>query len=190
LGAILGAGTLAEIQRERQTIHKILDRTDLPIHLWESARTVEDVVAMTLRMSHLGVKVVFIDYLQLLRTRRNIRSMVEMVSEISRALKGVAKPANVAIVALSQLSRQSERREDKRPRLSDLRESGALEQDADTVILLHRDKEEEPYTLEIDVAKNRHGPIGTTTAYFDLEMQYVQPPNIINLEDLNDTHQD
>jgi replicative DNA helicase len=96
---------------------------------------------------------IVVDYLQLMTSRDN-RPRHEVVADFSRQLKIMARDLNVPVIALSQLNRSSEARQDKRPSLGDLRESGAIEQDADVVILLHIDENE---TMTLDVAKNRHG---------------------------------
>ena len=114
-----------------------------------------------------GLDVVIIDYLQLMTgSGRGSDSRQQEISDISRALKGVARELNVPVVALSQLSRAVEKRDDKRPMLSDLRESGAIEQDADVVMFIYRDdyyhKDTENKNMaEIIIAKQRNGPIGT-----------------------------
>ena len=114
-----------------------------------------------------GLDVVIIDYLQLMTGGgRGSDSRQQEISDISRALKGVARELNVPVVALSQLSRAVEKRDDKRPMLSDLRESGAIEQDADVVMFIYRDdyyhKDTENKNMaEIIIAKQRNGPIGT-----------------------------
>ena len=114
-----------------------------------------------------GLDVVIIDYLQLMTgSGRGSDSRQLEISDISRALKGVARELNVPVVALSQLSRAVEKRDDKRPMLSDLRESGAIEQDADVVMFIYRDdyyhKDTENKNMaEIIIAKQRNGPIGT-----------------------------
>ena len=119
------------------------------------------------RIKNLGLVVV--DYLQLMQSdRRNDGNRVQEVADISRALKIMAKELNVPIICCAQLSRGPESRTDKRPMLSDLRDSGAIEQDADTVIFLYRDEyyvvdknDEESSTAEVIIAKNRHGSTGT-----------------------------
>ena len=114
-----------------------------------------------------GLDIIIIDYLQLMSgSGRSGDSRQQEISDISRALKGVARELNVPVVALSQLSRAVEKRDDKRPMLSDLRESGAIEQDADVVMFIYREdyykKDTENKNMaEIIIAKQRNGPIGT-----------------------------
>ncbi|TXH55570.1 MAG: replicative DNA helicase, partial [Desulfurellales bacterium] len=109
---------------------------------------------------------VVIDYLQIMEPEDRRIPRHEQVAGISRRLKALARELEVPLVALAQLSRAVESRADQRPRLADLRESGSLEQDADTVILLHR-PEEQPEILEFDVAKQRNGPTGRVGFRFD-----------------------
>ena len=131
--------------------------------------SVAEMNAKCRRLDNLGL--VLIDYLQLMTSAgtgqtSNNANRVQVVSDISRALKIMAKELNVPVICLSQLSRANESRTDKRPMLSDLRESGAIEQDADEVIFIYRDdyynpNSEEKNVAEIIVAKNRHGETGT-----------------------------
>ena len=143
-----------------------LSQTDIRIDDNPSV-TVADINAKCRRLDNLGL--VVIDYLQLMQGSgygKNNENRVVVVSEISRSLKIMAKELNVPVVCLSQLSRAVESRTDKRPILSDLRESGAIEQDADSVMFLYRDDYYNPDTEEKNVAecivsKNRHGETGT-----------------------------
>ncbi len=125
--------------------------------------TVTGMKAKLRRVKNLGM--VVIDYLQLMQSDRRIDNRVQEVAEISRALKLLAKELQVPVICCAQLSRGPESRTDKRPMLSDLRDSGAIEQDADIVLFLYRDEyyksEDEPQnTAEVIVAKNRHGSTG------------------------------
>jgi len=117
------------------------------------------------------LKFVIVDYLQLMSSPRRVENRQQEVSELSRSLKLLAKELEVPVVALSQLNRGPEQRTDKKPLLSDLRESGSIEQDSDVVILLHREdqyEKESPRAGEADliVAKNRNGPTTTVTVAF------------------------
>ncbi|MBQ7524206.1 MAG: replicative DNA helicase [Alphaproteobacteria bacterium] len=138
------------------------------------------------------IGLIVIDYLQLIEagsSRRNLDNRVQEISEITRSLKGLAKELNVPVLALSQLSRAVEQRDDKKPQLSDLRESGSIEQDADVVMFVFREEyytarhepaegtvEHSKWQLEMEklhnraeiiIAKQRHGPIGTIKLFFD-----------------------
>ncbi len=131
-----------------------------------------------------GLGFIVIDYLQLMSSMKNYDSMVNQVTEISRGLKGLAKEFDVPVLALSQLSRAVESRGGK-PRLSDLRDSGSIEQDADIVIFLHnedkyKEKEEKTGIMEILIEKHRNGPVGKvdlifdekTTSFLNMDKQY------------------
>ena len=143
-----------------------LSQTDIRIDDNPSV-TVADINAKCRRLDNLGL--VIIDYLQLMQGSgygKNNENRVVVVGEISRSLKIMAKELNVPVICLSQLSRAVESRTDKRPILSDLRESGAIEQDADSVMFLYRDEyynenTEDKGLAECIVAKNRHGETGT-----------------------------
>lgn len=111
------------------------------------------------------IQLVIVDYLQLMTTNGRSNSREQEIAEISRTLKGIARELNVPVIALSQLNRDAEKREDKKPMLADLRESGSIEQDADVVMLLSRfyDKEtktEDRSRIIVNVAKQRNGPVG------------------------------
>jgi replicative DNA helicase len=131
--------------------------------------------ARRLKAEH-GLHLLVIDYIQLMQGRGRFESRQAEIASISRSLKGLAKELNVPIVALSQLSRASETRADHRPQLSDLRESGALEQDADVVMFIYREeqyrdadgiaRQDAEGTAEIIIGKQRNGPVGTAKLAF------------------------
>jgi replicative DNA helicase len=129
--------------------------------------------ARRLQAEH-GISLLVIDYLQLMQGRSsNSDNRVQEVSEISRNLKILARELNVPVLALSQLSRGVENRPDKVPQLSDLRESGSIEQDADVVMFIYREDmykgrdARRPNVAEIHVKKHRNGPVGQVDLYFD-----------------------
>jgi replicative DNA helicase len=146
---------------------------DSPLYIDDSPNmTLVEIRAKCRRLKQkVGLKMVIIDYLQLMTSGKKVESRQQEVSEFSRALKLLAKELQVPVIALSQLNRGPEQRSDKMPALSDLRESGSLEQDADMVILLHRESAYEtdnPRAGEADliVAKHRNGPTRTVTVAF------------------------
>ena len=183
---------IAKVSSELQNLNLFID--DNPVLTIPSLRS----RARRLKRIY-NINLIIIDYLQLMSGSSNSRNdgRVQEISEITRGLKGIAKELNIPIIALSQLSRQVEQREDKRPQLADLRESGTIEQDSDVVMFIFResyylesmepikkpDEVEEKYnekhqrwvelceknynTAEIIIAKQRHGPIGTIKAHFD-----------------------
>ena len=122
-------------------------------------------------MSTASWGLVIVDYLQLMQTGESAENRTVEVSNITRALKIIAKEARVPVAVLSQLNRGLEQRPNKRPIMSDLRESGAIEQDADLILFIYRDEvynEDSPEkgTAELIVAKQRNGPIGTVRLDF------------------------
>jgi replicative DNA helicase len=130
--------------------------------------------ALRLKAKH-GLKLIVVDYLQLMTSPKRTESRQQEVADLSRGLKLLAKEVDCPVVAVSQLNRGPEQRHDKRPLLSDLRESGSIEQDADVVILLHRDDyydKESPRAGEADfiVAKHRNGPTDTVTVSAQLHL--------------------
>ncbi len=136
--------------------------------------TVPQMKAKLRRLKRPGL--VIIDYLQLMNSSRRIENRVNEISEITRQLKLMAKELDIPVITLSQLSRAVESRTDKRPMLSDLRESGAIEQDADIVMFLYRDAyynkdTPDPTIAECIVAKNRHGETGTVNLRFSGQYQ-------------------
>jgi replicative DNA helicase len=127
--------------------------------------------ARRLKQKHPELGLIIVDYLQLMTSGTNAENRVQEVSQISRSLKVLARDLNVPIIALSQLSRAVEQRHDKRPILSDLRESGSLEQDADIVCFIYRDEyyndeSDQQGLAEVIVAKHRNGPTDTVKLSF------------------------
>lgn len=142
--------------------------------------------ARRLKSEH-GLGLIVVDYLQLMQGKGNIENRAQEISDISRSLKAMAKELDVPVIALSQLNRSLESRQDKRPQLSDLRESGAIEQDADVIMFIYRDEvynksEDNPRRgiAEVIVGKQRNGPIGTVQLTFLAEFATFE--NYTNLE--------
>lgn len=131
-----------------------------------------EIRAMARRLKAMGkLDMIVIDYLQLIKGTGKGDNRQQEISDISRSLKGIARELNIPIIALSQLSRAPEQRADRRPMLSDLRESGAIEQDADMVVFLYRDdyyneESEEKGITEVIIGKQRNGPVGTVKLRF------------------------
>ena len=166
-GMKMATGKLSDEEWQKLSMASVsLSQTDIRVDDNPSI-TVAEMSAKCRRLDNLGL--VIIDYLQLMNGSgygKGGDSRVNVVSEISRSLKIMAKDLNVPVICLSQLSRGPESRTDKRPMLSDLRESGAIEQDADSVMFLYRDdyynpNSEEKGITECIVQKNRHGEVGT-----------------------------
>ncbi|MFC3399100.1 replicative DNA helicase [Microbacterium amylolyticum] len=145
---------------------------DAPLYVDDSPNmTLVEIRAKCRRLKQrVGLKMIIIDYLQLMTSGKRVESRQQEVSEFSRALKLMAKELRVPVIALSQLNRGAEQRQDKRPMVSDLRESGSIEQDADMVILLHReeayDKQARPGEADLIVAKHRNGPTAEIAVAF------------------------
>ncbi len=132
---------------------------------------------------HGQLGLIVLDYLQLMRSSGAAESRVAEISEISRSLKALAKELNVPVIALSQLNRNLEQRPNKRPVMSDLRESGSIEQDADIIVFIYRDEvyhedSADKGSAEIIIAKQRNGPIGTVRLTF--LGQYTKFENFIS----------
>ncbi|MCC6934333.1 MAG: replicative DNA helicase [Candidatus Yanofskybacteria bacterium] len=147
-------------------------------------------MARRLKAEH-GLGILIVDYLQLMSARRNYDSPVQQVTEISRGLKGLAKELQIPVIALSQLSRAVENREGNRPRLSDLRDSGSIEQDADVVMFIHRDdkinfqraQEQGRQNLaQLIIAKHRNGPTG--------EIDFHINPENLEFSEIDTVHTD
>lgn len=168
-------GTLTEPEMARVTQEfKRLNRS--PFYLNKAVRcSVSDVRALARQIKEL--RLVVIDYLGLLKPEGKHASRYEEITAISGDLKALARSLGVPVLCLAQLNRASEQRSDKRPSLADLRDSGAIEQDADAVLLLHREDmywkerpdEGQPVTVECILAKHRHGAVGTVTLALDLQ---------------------
>ena len=138
----------------------ILSPMELRAKAWRLARTEKD-----------GLSLIVVDYLQLMQLPLSIENRVNQISEISRSLKSLAKELNVPVIALSQLNRAVEQRPNKRPIMADLRDSGAIEQDADVILFIYRDEvynedSEQGNKAEIIIGKQRNGPIGTVNLTF------------------------
>ena len=142
-----------------------------PLYIDDSPNmTLMEIRAKCRRLKQLhNLKLVVIDYLQLMSSGKKVGSRQQEVSEFSRAIKLLAKELDVPVIAISQLNRGPEQRTDKRPQMSDLRESGSIEQDADMVILLHRDRDPgsgKEGEADVIVAKHRNGPTRDITLAF------------------------
>ena len=148
--------------------------SEAPIYIDDTpAISVMELRAKARRLkSHHGIKLIILDYMQLMRgTAMNMESRQQEISEISRSLKALARELSVPVIAISQLSRAVESRTDHRPQLSDLRESGAIEQDADVVVLILREEYYNPSpdnqgVAEAIIAKQRNGPVGSLKLAF------------------------
>jgi len=154
-----------------------------PIHINDApGLTIAEIRTHARRLAtqHPDLGLLVVDYIQLMSSENPSQSRVQQVSDMSRGLKALAKDLNVPVLALSQLNRGVEQRQDKRPIMSDLRESGAIEQDADVILFIYRDEVYNPDTAErsvaeVIIAKQRNGPIGKTRLVF--QGQYTRFDN-------------
>ncbi|MDO9572600.1 MAG: replicative DNA helicase [Candidatus Omnitrophota bacterium] len=162
--------------------------SEAPIYIDDTpAISVMELRAKARRLkSHHGIKLIILDYMQLMRgSSMNMESRQQEISEISRSLKALARELHVPVIAISQLSRAVESRTDHRPQLSDLRESGAIEQDADVVVLILREEYYNPSpdnqgVAEVIIAKQRNGPVGSLKLAFIKE--YTRFDNLARIE--------
>ncbi|MGZ3533945.1 MAG: replicative DNA helicase [Thermodesulfobacteriota bacterium] len=174
-GTKLRSGFLGESDWPRLTI-AAGNLSDAPIYIDDSAAlSVLELRAKARRLKteRGGLGMLIVDYLQLMKGRARVESRQQEISEISRSLKALAKELNIPVIAVSQLSRKTEERTGNRPQLSDLRESGAIEQDADLILFIYRDEvynrsEDNPNRgkAEIIIGKQRNGPIGKVELAF------------------------
>ncbi|MEX2458225.1 MAG: replicative DNA helicase [Actinomycetota bacterium] len=144
---------------------------EAPLHIIDAGNVnIVDIRAKARRMkSKDGLGLIIVDYLQLMSSHQRHENRQTEIAEISRSLKLLAKELEIPVIAVSQLNRDPERRQDKRPQLSDLRESGAIEQDADVVMFIHRDDDVDPQvkgTANLILAKHRNGPTGEVKLTF------------------------
>jgi replicative DNA helicase len=169
----LRTGRLTDDEWDRMTV-ALGKLHEAPIHIDETgAINSTDLRARARRLHRQFGKLglIIIDYLQLMSSNRDGENRATEISEISRSIKALAKELQVPIIALSQLSRKVEERNDKRPLMSDLRESGAIEQDADIIMMMYREEYYKPDTqdkgiAEVIIAKHRNGPTDTVRLTF------------------------
>ncbi len=166
------AGTLSD-EDWSKLARRMGEVADAPLYIDDSPNmTMMEIRAKARRLKQRNdLKLVVIDYLQLMTSGKRVESRQQEVSEFSRALKLLAKELEVPVIAMSQLNRGSEQRQDKKPMLSDLRESGSIEQDADMVMMIHREdmyEKESPRAGEADImlVKHRNGPTANVTVAF------------------------
>jgi replicative DNA helicase len=168
-------GRLSEIQKDHY-LRALGEIIEMPLYIDDQpGQTATSIEAKAARLqASIGLDLVVVDYLGLMGAeRKGMENREQVVAAISRAMKGLAKRLNVPVILLSQLNRELYKRADKRPILSDLRESGAIEQDADVVLFLHReeyyDRKDASLTGkgELIIAKARNGPLGTVHLHYD-----------------------
>jgi len=184
----LRAGQIKNIRENK--LESLAYLQSLPIYVDDSSLVNTSQIRSILRR-HRDIGIIFVDYIQLMQSEKTVENRVAEVSKIARDLKCIAREFNIPVVAVSQLSRAVEQRQDKRPQLSDLRESGAIEQEADVVLLMYREdyykrgKEKEQQDIvpvEIEVAKNRNGALRTVVLDFDKRTNRFSPKQIQEVE--------
>lgn len=177
-GSRLSTGRLIDTDWDRAS-RAVGRMSQWPVAIDDSGRVTLPQLAAKLRRfasRHGRVGLVVVDYLQLMEGHGRSDGRNDEISRISRGLKQLAREFKAPVLALSQLNRKSEERADKRPMMSDLRDSGAIEQDADVILLLHRESQylRGPDAMsgkaEVHVAKHRNGPVGTVNLYFDRDL--------------------
>lgn len=198
---LIGAYAEIDLSRLRSGFIKAEDYnrlTEAAGHLAEAPMFIDETASLTIgelrnkarRLVHQhGVKIIVIDYLQLMSAPDRFESKAVEVGEISKGLKSIARELSIPVVALSQLNRGVESRIDKRPMMSDLRESGAIEQDADVIAFLYREEyytrdktpEDKKNMAELIIGKNRNGPTGQVNLRFD--HKYTRFSNLAKSED-------
>lgn len=157
------------------------DLYEAPIFIDDSPDiTVNEIRAKARRLKiENDISLIIVDYLQLIRSKGKVENRVIEISNITRGFKNLSRELNIPVIVLSQLSRAVDKRDDKRPILSDLRESGSIEQDADVVMFLYRPDPERKNEIELSVAKQRNGPIGSIKLWFRSEYtKFVEEVNI------------
>jgi replicative DNA helicase len=191
---------LSEVQMQTITSEKNKFH-NLPIYIDDTpSLTVQMLRSRARRLKRQKkLKMIMVDYLQLLRSGSKQENKTQEISEITRELKSIAKELNIPVIALSQLSRQVESREDKKPMLQDLRESGSIEQDADIVMFIYREAyylertkpddnnlsswfdfdkwNDKKNDAEVIIAKHRNGSVGTTMLHFNAELTKFSDKN-------------
>jgi len=188
-------GQLKKEEGDFERINKALaSLSGAPIYINDSSATnIMEMRAMARRLQaeHKDLGLIVVDYLQLMQARTKSDNMVQQITEISRSLKGLAKELNIPILALSQLSRAIEQR-GGRPKLSDLRESGSIEQDADVVMFIHRDRDDDNHLnrdSEILISKHRNGPTGICKLNFEERYATFNDPDNEHMVDLDAAEQ-
>jgi len=164
-GRRVGADDWSRVVQAAEVLH------DAPLSIVDSGNvTIVDIRAKARRLSarRNGLGLIIVDYLQLMSHHRRVDNRQQEIAEITRSLKLLAKELKIPVIAVSQLNRDPERRQDKRPQLSDLRESGAIEQDSDVVMFIHRDDSDpaKKGLADLIVAKHRNGPTDTVPVTF------------------------